>query len=116
MSPSRLWEPSRSEGSHNLSYAIAILNNRTRRITHHECARLQCFPDSYIIHPDDNSAYKQLGNAVSVPVIKTILENLIKHNNLKEVMLNIAILDDFTRRRWVKSSTRDSLHLANDSN
>jgi len=66
-----------------------VQNNLPRRITPRECARLQGFPDSYIIHSDDNSAYKQLGNAVSVPVIKAILEDLIKHNNLRKIVFNL---------------------------
>ncbi|NJL89278.1 MAG: DNA cytosine methyltransferase [Coleofasciculaceae cyanobacterium SM2_1_6] len=57
-----------------------IQNGRPRRITPRECARLQGFPESYIIHPQDNAAYKQFGNAVSVPVIRAILLDFLKHN------------------------------------
>jgi DNA (cytosine-5)-methyltransferase 1 len=59
-----------------------IQNGRPRRITPRECARLQGFPDSYIIHPNDDAAYKQFGNAVSVPVITAILTDFIQHNIL----------------------------------
>ncbi|MFL0604448.1 DNA cytosine methyltransferase [Cylindrospermopsis raciborskii] len=59
-----------------------VQNGKPRRITPRECARLQGFPDSYIVHQDDNAAYKQFGNAVTVPVIQAIVEDLIKHNNL----------------------------------
>lgn len=59
-----------------------VQNYRPRRITPRECARLQGFPESYIIHPDDSAAYKQFGNAVSVPVVKAILEDLIQNNKL----------------------------------
>ncbi|WP_373755351.1 MULTISPECIES: DNA cytosine methyltransferase [Neisseria] len=55
-------------------------NKRIRRLTPRECARLQGYPDSYQLHPQDSLAYKQLGNAVSVPVIKKILEDFIIHN------------------------------------
>ena len=58
-----------------------VQNGRPRRITPRECARLQGFPESYIIHPDDSAAYKQFGNAVSVPVVKTILEDFLVNNN-----------------------------------
>ena len=57
-----------------------VQNERPRRITPRECARLQGFPDSYIIHPNDNAAYKQFGNAVSVPVVNAVIEDLIKNN------------------------------------
>lgn len=43
-----------------------VQNGKPRRITPRECARLQGFPDSYIVHQDDNAAYKQFGNAVTV--------------------------------------------------
>jgi DNA (cytosine-5)-methyltransferase 1 len=55
-------------------------NGRVRRITPRECARLQGYDDSYILHPNDNFAYKQLGNAVSVPVIKKIMTDILEHN------------------------------------
>ena len=51
-------------------------HGRLRHITPRECARLQGYPDSYILHPDDRFAYKQMGNAVCVPVIKEILVDL----------------------------------------
>jgi DNA (cytosine-5)-methyltransferase 1 len=58
-----------------------VQNGRPRRITPRECARLQGFPESYIVHPDDSAAYKQFGNAVSVPVVKAILEDFIQNDN-----------------------------------
>lgn len=64
-----------------------VQNGKPRRITPRECARLQGFPDSYIIHPHDNAAYKQLGNAVTVPVIQAIVEDLIKHNSITKANL-----------------------------
>jgi DNA (cytosine-5)-methyltransferase 1 len=68
-----------------------IQNGRPRRITPRECARLQGFPDSYIIHPNDDAAYKQFGNAVSVPVITAILTDFIKHNSLERIGLASCI-------------------------
>ncbi len=55
-------------------------NGRVRRLTPRECARLQGFPDSYVLHPKDSFAYKQLGNAVSVPVIKALVTDVLIHN------------------------------------
>lgn len=55
-------------------------NGRIRRLTPRECARLQGFPDSYILHPKDSFAYKQLGNAVSVPVIKALVKDVMINN------------------------------------
>jgi DNA (cytosine-5)-methyltransferase 1 len=43
-----------------------------RRLTPRECLRLQGFSDDYQIVVSDSQLYKQAGNAVAVPVIKTI--------------------------------------------
>ena len=43
-------------------------NNRIRRLTPRECARLQGFDDSFIFPVSDSQAYKQIGNAVTVNV------------------------------------------------
>lgn len=57
-------------------------NGRVRRLTPRECARLQGYPESYLLHPKDGFAYKQLGNAVSVPVIKNIFLDFFRHNKV----------------------------------
>jgi DNA (cytosine-5)-methyltransferase 1 len=51
-----------------------------RRITVREAARLQGFPDTFKIHPNDNAAYHQFGNSVSVPVISKVLSNVFENN------------------------------------
>lgn len=54
-----------------------------RKMTPREWARLQGFPDKYIIPVADASAYKQFGNSVAVPAIQATAEkllNLIKVN------------------------------------
>ncbi|GBF78630.1 DNA cytosine methyltransferase [Aphanothece sacrum] len=57
-----------------------VTNNKPRKITPRECARLQGFNDDFRLHPDDDSAYKQLGNSVSVPIVKSVLLDYFKHN------------------------------------
>lgn len=49
-----------------------------RRLTPRECARLQGFPDNFIIPVSDNQAYKQFGNSVTVPLIQAVALNLVK--------------------------------------
>jgi DNA (cytosine-5)-methyltransferase 1 len=46
-----------------------IYGKEKRYITPRECARLQSFPDDFIMHTSDNVAYKQFGNAVNVDVV-----------------------------------------------
>jgi DNA (cytosine-5)-methyltransferase 1 len=55
-------------------------NHRVRRITPREAARLQGFSDSFVLDPNDDKAYYQLGNSVSINVVKAVA---------KEVMQNV---------------------------
>ena len=57
-----------------------IQNGHARKLTPRECARLQGFPDSFIINPSDQYAYKQFGNSVSIPVIEAVMNDFIKNN------------------------------------
>lgn len=49
-----------------------------RRMTPREWARLQGFPDSFIIPVADASAYKQFGNSVAVPAIQATAKEILK--------------------------------------
>jgi DNA (cytosine-5)-methyltransferase 1 len=49
-----------------------------RKMTPREWARLQGFPDNYIIPVADASAYKQFGNSVAVPAIKATALEILK--------------------------------------
>lgn len=49
-----------------------------RKLTPREAARLQGFPDNYIIPVSNTQAYKQFGNSVAVPVINAIAKEIIK--------------------------------------
>jgi DNA (cytosine-5)-methyltransferase 1 len=49
-----------------------------RKMTPREWARLQGFPDHYIIPVADASAYKQFGNSVAVPAIQATAKEVIK--------------------------------------
>jgi len=57
-----------------------VQNGIVRKITPRECARLQGFPDSFILHPNDTAAYEQLGNAVTVPVISALIKDMFNNN------------------------------------
>ncbi|MFM9264244.1 DNA (cytosine-5-)-methyltransferase [Tychonema sp. BBK16] len=54
-------------------------NHRVRRITPREAARLQGFPDSFSLHSNDDKAYHQMGNSVSVNVVKSVAEEVIQN-------------------------------------
>ncbi len=55
-----------------------LVNNKIRKLTPRECARVMGFPEDFIIHSSSSQAYKQFGNSVVIPVIKDIYEEIIK--------------------------------------
>ena len=65
---------------------IAQNGKNPRRLTPRECARLQGFPETFVIPVSDTQAYRQFGNSVVVPLIgnvaKLIVEKLdqLDHN------------------------------------
>ena len=71
--------------SQNTVAAVStIIANRTpklwdirRKLSVLESKRLQGFPDDFVMPVSDAQAYKQLGNSVSVPIIKLIMQDMI---------------------------------------
>ncbi len=61
-----------------------------RRMTPREWARLQGFPDTFIIGVADASAYKQFGNSVAVPAIQATAQEIIKRINLDKPIKKYA--------------------------
>ena len=59
-------------------------NKNPRRLTPRECARLQGYPDDFIIPVSDTQAYKQFGNSVVVPVVSSIALQIKKTLKLYE--------------------------------
>jgi DNA (cytosine-5)-methyltransferase 1 len=69
----------------NKSLTLATANDQTllthttvRRLTPIECERLQGFPDDWTAGQADGQRYKQMGNAVAVPVVEWIMRRLVK--------------------------------------
>ena len=53
-----------------------------RRLTPVECERLQGFPDGWTEGQSDGHRYKQIGNAVAVPVVEWIMERLVRFDKM----------------------------------
>ena len=53
-----------------------LINGYVRKLSPRECARLQGFPENFIIAERNNQAYKQFGNSVAVPVLKAIVNSI----------------------------------------
>lgn len=56
---------------------VPIYAKERRYICPRECARLQSFPDSFIMHEKDKIAYKQFGNAVNVDVLHFFIQGTL---------------------------------------
>ena len=67
-------EPSFTLQSNPAFVQGVIVNKRLRKLTPTECERLQGFPDSWTEGQSDTQRYKQLGNAVTVPMVQIIAE------------------------------------------
>jgi len=70
--------------SDDKSLTIATANDQTllnegtvRRLTPVECERLQGFPDNWTAGQSDSARYKQMGNAVAVPVVEWLIQNIV---------------------------------------
>lgn len=54
-------------------------NQRPRRLTPRECARLMGYDDDFIIPVSDTQAYKQFGNSVVAKVVERVAEKMHPH-------------------------------------
>jgi DNA (cytosine-5)-methyltransferase 1 len=73
-------------GSENL-----VTTNSVRRLTPVECERLQGFPDGWTAGQPDSARYKQLGNAVTVPVVEWIINRMVKLSMATEANKNESL-------------------------
>ena len=54
-----------------------VAQTQVRRLTPLECERLQGFPDGWTEGQTDTNRYKQLGNAVAVPVVEWLIDGIV---------------------------------------
>lgn len=54
-----------------------VATTKVRRLTPLECERLQGFPDGWTEGQSDTHRYKQMGNAVAVPVVDWIISGIV---------------------------------------
>jgi DNA (cytosine-5)-methyltransferase 1 len=53
-------------------------SEHVRKMTPREWALLQGFPPGFVLHENDRTAYRQLGNSVAVPVIRAVAEAIAR--------------------------------------
>ena len=79
------------------------LGKNPRKLTPRECARLQGFPDAFVIASvSDAQAYKQFGNSVCVPVIRSVANKIIQAINAAEKIRSFVGHNEKRKKRLKK--------------
>jgi len=69
---------SRARGTETVESHHYVQNESVvRRLTPTECERLQGFPDGWTDGQADSNRYKQMGNAVAVPVVNWVVSRMV---------------------------------------
>ena len=68
----------KAHSANNETIGTVFQTSTVRRLTPTECERLQGFPDGWTDGQADSHRYKQMGNAVAVPVVEWIINRIIK--------------------------------------
>lgn len=58
---------------------IPMKDGPPRKLTRREAARLQGYPEKFILPDSKTPTYKQMGNSVAVPVVSKIAKQIVKH-------------------------------------
>ena len=66
-----------SQSDHKRPEPHIVVNPGVRRLMPVECERLQGFPDDWTAGQKDTPRYKQMGNAVAVPVVEWLMHRLV---------------------------------------
>lgn len=61
---------------------IPIYGKNKSYISPRQCARLQSFPETFILDSNDRVVYKQMGNSVNVHNVFMVIQSTLKHYNL----------------------------------
>ena len=62
-----------------------------RKLTPREAARLQGFPEKFIIPVSDTQAYKEFGNSVAVPVIRAVARRIVEEMSILTINTEVRI-------------------------
>ena len=55
---------------------LYFVDKKIRKLSPRECARVQGFPESFVLMGSTNQSYKQFGNSVAVHVIKALIQQI----------------------------------------
>ncbi len=57
---------------------VPVIVNLKRKLSTNECLKIQGYPENFKIKENNSQSYKQIGNSVSVPVIKALAKEICK--------------------------------------
>ena len=83
-----------------------LINEKIRRLTPRECARVQGFPEDFKIPTNKYLAYKQFGNSVSVPVVESIFKKIKESLLQEEIKKSITIIPIIEQRYDYATQTK----------
>lgn len=63
---------------------LYLIDGEIRKLSPRECARVQGFPEDFILDKTDSQSYKQFGNSVSINVLQNIILEIAKIINAHE--------------------------------
>ena len=63
------------------------INERIRKLTHRECARLNGFPDTFEYDDNKRMAYQQFGNSVVIDVIQSIISQFVTNKEIMKCLI-----------------------------
>ena len=84
------------------------INNKIRKLSPRECARIQGFPEEFIIPESISEAHKQFGNSVSINVLQHITQEIINTIQLNEQRTEKRISNS---ERWIPERERHSYQV-----
>ena len=64
-------------GGIGVKTGLYLVGNNIRKLSPRECARLDGFPDTFVLPENKNVAYKQFGNSIVVDVLQYILYQIV---------------------------------------
>ncbi len=73
------------------------INDKIRKLSPRECARLQGYPETFIYHKSVSEAHKQFGNSVSINVLQYIIKEIINAIEKNEQKTKIRFENSKTR-------------------
>ena len=56
---------------------LYLINNKIRKLSPRECARISGFPENFKLSSNNNVSYKQFGNTVVVDVVQHLIAQMI---------------------------------------